>query len=497
MYVYFFLRGLNLLKEKGVLCYICSNSWLDVGYGGKLQEILLRTAHVKAIFDNSAMRSFKKADVNTTINLFVKNSTAAKQTFEKGKKLVDITTWNTARFVMFRRPFEEAAQAAHLRDIHSATKITSNDNYRVYPITQKELWQAGLEEGEDGEVSFAGDKWGGKYLRAPDIFFTILEKGKDKLVRLGDIADVRFGIKTGANEFFYLDEQRIVEWKIEKEFLQSVIKSPRECKRILIDPKELKYKIFMCHKEKKELKGTNALKYIEWGERQGFHIRSSCSGRQRWWDLGSRAWGKVLWAMIHNDRPVAYLNLGHVVVDHNLFEIIHPSCYETWASLCSSINVLFRELFGRANLGEGALKTEGIDIKKFFVLCPTVFNRTANEIEKIALQLNQREGKSVYNEVGIDKNRPVRTQQPNPLPDRKALDDIIFDALGLTPAERKEVYWAVCELVQNRLNKAKSFSSKQRSEHDNEEETTGAKQLQQSRSMEKAGEIKRRATKAA
>jgi len=40
--------------------------------------------------------------------------------------------------------------------------------------------------------------------------------------------------------------------------------------------------------------------------------------------------------------------------------------------------------------------------------------------------------------------------------DRKALDDIVFDILGLTQEERKEVYWAVCELVKNRLEKAKS-----------------------------------------
>lgn len=45
----------------------------------------------------------------------------------------------------------------------------------------------------------------------------------------------------------------------------------------------------------------------------------------------------------------------------------------------------------------------------------------------------------------------------NPLPDRKALDDIVFDALELTEDERKEVYWAVCELVKNRLEKAKSL----------------------------------------
>ena len=34
--------------------------------------------------------------------------------------------------------------------------------------------------------------------------------------------------------------------------------------------------------------------------------------------------------------------------------------------------------------------------------------------------------------------------------------DIIFDTLGLTEDERREVYWAVCELVKNRLEKGGS-----------------------------------------
>lgn len=38
----------------------------------------------------------------------------------------------------------------------------------------------------------------------------------------------------------------------------------------------------------------------------------------------------------------------------------------------------------------------------------------------------------------------------------KTLDDVAFDILGLSEAERDEVYWAVCELVRNRLEKAKS-----------------------------------------
>ncbi|HPQ23190.1 MAG TPA: hypothetical protein PK138_02435 [Candidatus Paceibacterota bacterium] len=38
----------------------------------------------------------------------------------------------------------------------------------------------------------------------------------------------------------------------------------------------------------------------------------------------------------------------------------------------------------------------------------------------------------------------------------KANGNIVFDALGLTEEERKEVYWAVAELVKTRLEKARS-----------------------------------------
>lgn len=69
--------------------------------------------------------------------------------------------------------------------------------------------------------------------------------------------------------------------------------------------------------------------------------------------------------------------------------------------------------------------------------------------------------KDIFEKFGFDKTKPIRLQEPNPLPDRKALDDIIFsqrdafaDALGLTEAEWKEVYWSVAELIKKRLDKA-------------------------------------------
>ena len=45
----------------------------------------------------------------------------------------------------------------------------------------------------------------GRYLRADDVFFQVLARGSGKLKQLSDLARVRFGVKTGANEFFYVE----------------------------------------------------------------------------------------------------------------------------------------------------------------------------------------------------------------------------------------------------------------------------------------------------
>ena len=65
---------------------------------------------------------------------------------------------------------------------------------------------------------------------------------------------------------------------------------------------------------------------------------------------------------------------------------------------------------------------------------------------------------SNFEECGIDlKSKiPIEEQEPKPLSDRAELDKIVFDALELTEPERKEVYWAVCRLVWNRISKARS-----------------------------------------
>lgn len=43
LYCFFYARALQMLRDGGMHVFVCSNSWLDVGYGAKLQEYLLKT----------------------------------------------------------------------------------------------------------------------------------------------------------------------------------------------------------------------------------------------------------------------------------------------------------------------------------------------------------------------------------------------------------------------------------------------------------------------
>jgi len=475
-YVYFYFCGLSLLNPKGTFCFITSNSWLDVGYGKNLQEFLLKYVPIIAIYDNQAKRSFEHADVNTIISLFGAPC--------KSKKAYPALQ-NTAKFIMFKRPFEEVINTENLFQIEQATTVISTEDFRIYPKKQEDLLEEGWEYPEEKQQritkekfsygKYTGNKWGGKYLRAPDIYFTILEKGKGKLVRLGDIAEVKRGFTTGANEFFYLPSKhfnikkedgfyRLIpkyeglpeDLRIEEEFLKPVIKSPRECKSILIRPEDLKYKIFMCHKDKGKLKGTSVLKYIKWGEKQGFHKRPTCRGRQRWWDLGGRKFPNFVIPCGVREIFKVFKNT-HVFVDKRLYEMYGGNII-TWASCNSTLYSFLLELKTRNyGGGGGPIDATVYEINNILVIDINDFtNKFVEMLENILTKLSLRKIYPLFTELGINPNLPIRNQNPNPLPDRKALDDIIFDILGLTADERREVYWAVCELVKNRLEKARS-----------------------------------------
>ena len=242
-------------------------------------------------------------------------------------------------------------------------------------------------------------------------------------------------------------------WLIEEEFLKPVIKSPRECKSILIKPEDLKYKVLICNQSKEELKDKKVLDYIIWGESQGFHKKPTCKGRKYWWNLGTSKTSQALCMMSYNNRHIFWKNNGFLV-DARFYDIFSKeSQVELILSLNSTFSFLSVELNGRINLGEGALDFKVYEAENIDIVSPSIIKWSSEGLIK---NIFQRPINSIFEELGLNPSIPIKQQQPNPLPDRKALDDIVFDALGLTEEERKEVYWAVAELVKNRLEKARS-----------------------------------------
>ena len=69
LYVYFYERGLQLLRPTGIHTFICSNSWLDVNYGAPLQKYVLDTTKGGVICHSEAEREFESADINTIVSL--------------------------------------------------------------------------------------------------------------------------------------------------------------------------------------------------------------------------------------------------------------------------------------------------------------------------------------------------------------------------------------------------------------------------------------------
>jgi len=239
IYVYFFAHAICFLKEGGRLVFLTASSWLDAGYGAALREFLLNNFRIVAIIESAAESFFADASINTSITVLERESEA--------RARMD----NSIKFVRLNRPLSEMAEMissgktkhvdwrrALANEIERESHSVATDAHRIRVIEQARLiackggppWPpligkevATAKKGSSPRHPLAGKDlalarrgghggppiqgWG-KYLRADDVFFHILERGRTRLQPLSGLARVRFGVKTGANDFFYVTENR-------------------------------------------------------------------------------------------------------------------------------------------------------------------------------------------------------------------------------------------------------------------------------------------------
>lgn len=463
LYAYLFWHTAAFLKPGGRMGIVTSNAWLDVGFGQSLQRFFLDNFKIIAILESRCEPWFDQAAVNTVVTILERC---------EDKSEID---QNAVRFISIKQPLRNLIHW----DMHSdginrwlgiqalVKQVESIDQASddcLYPYLTEFDWMRCRSIKQDVlrsqiEISGKTAKWG-LNLRSPRILFELKKHYPEKLAFLREVAPPAFGSKTGINEFYHLSESDLLTWKIENQFLFPLLKSPSDSSSILIDQNGLKLKVFVCRLSKDQLRAngySNALKYIEWGERQKFQSGvqagltwpNGAEVRQRkpgWYSLPEyRSYpGQIFISMAYGDRYITKYSASPLIADNRLYFLspvdgIKPELVA--AVMNSTITFLLIESIGRVSLGDGALELKVEDARDYLQI-PDIRQFTQESCKAILAAFQPLLDRSIGPVIDEIKQR-----------DRQLLDRAVLEAMGLKPEKwLPEIYVGITQLVEARVN---------------------------------------------
>ncbi|MFL5763896.1 MAG: class I SAM-dependent DNA methyltransferase [Bacteroidia bacterium] len=488
LYVYYLMHTAAFLKEGGRFGYVIASSWLDVSFGAGLQKFLLDHFKIIAVIDHQKKRSFETASVNTVI-LILEKCSDLKEREKNNVKFVRVFAdyeafiGNSSDKDRFERVNEFALK------IESQGKSQETDEMQIAVIKQSDLENQSTFEGK-----YTNGYWGAKFLRSPKIYNKIIAAAKEKFRPLSIFADVKYGIKTGANEFFYLiddtektlqmenEEYKLVFgqnksthqhiWKnngwflselngqhfiIEREYVMPLFKTQKEAKNLDVDLGRLKYFVFSCSETKSKLSKLNkhALKYINLGESKQFQVnkRPSVSGREPWYDISNivKTGDFIFPSKIGEKYRLIDNRVAQVACDKvNYIVEINPEYKKYDDALFLILNSItfryFIDLFSRQLTGNQTLSDVDVNlVEKTPILNPELLNPYKNEIKEICRSIKKREQGTIHEEIEED--------------DKFKLDLLIFKSIGLTEKDVRELHKVASQYVRDRQDKSASLTT--------------------------------------
>jgi hypothetical protein len=264
LYIYFLIYAASHLRPGGRIAVITADSWLNVRYGIAFKRYLKSNFKIEALVNLD--RLVFSAEVRPVLVFAVK------------KDAPKIHASETLQFIRVKN----GLPAGKLLSLIKKPKAT-NPDVLITPIETRTL--------------DAGSPWG-IHFKASDLVKEIA--ATTKTTTLSTLGRTRIGIQTLAKEFFVLTPEKAKVAKIEKRFLRPFIYSSRYWDKPTIDDGATPNAyLFCCSKDKKDIKGTNALRYIRQGERKvvkvrgknetviGYHNKERIKEdyRRNWYDL--------------------------------------------------------------------------------------------------------------------------------------------------------------------------------------------------------------------
>jgi len=423
IYIYFYIHAVSLLKKHGLLGFVSSNKWLEVSYGKPFQEFLLKYTKIKYIIEfDSAV--FSDLEVDTCVIILEKESDN------------ELKESNPVRFVRVKRKISMDKLSVLLE----TTTNIDNDEIKINVIDQGRLKPG---------------KWI-PHLRAPPIFKKIITNPLMK--RLNDFSDVYRGLLTGCEQYFILSKDDVKEWKIESEFLKPCVPPGEKIKGVVLEKSEVNQFFFDVQKYLPELRGTNALKYIQYGEslkadpkarrKKSIPIPEiqTLKSRKNWYSIPKMEKPSIIYPMWFRYKFRTYLNetgaYGNNFYYHIRIEKKYEKCLA--AILNSTLIQFLLELYGRQY--SGVLHLMVYELQDLPVLNPKLL--TTDQVKKLTMlfdQLNIVIKNRMDNEEKLKRMKSKKTQQKGLFEKeaekeldtsvieeanvRKKLDKVIFDIL--------------------------------------------------------------------
>ena len=406
LYAYFFLHSLGFLREGGRLGFVVPNGWLDVSYGKALKRFLLDHFRIIAVVESAVERWFSLARVNTCLII------VERADYPESRSA------NRTRFVRLRRPLHDLlGHESDSRRVASVEQLVT----RLMPAADRVMPGASVRVRDQGSLA-ATDRWGA-LLRAPEFY---LHQPARPVAPLGEWATVQRGYTTGANDYFYLDRRRVDKWGIEPVYRQPLLKSLRGVRALTLTAADCRHEVLAIPADA-DLTGTAVADYLEWAESRGIAERATCAGRRPWYALPEQPAAALVLAKGVWQRHFAPVIAGQIAVDQQIYRISlaeRVSSGETAALLNSTWFALACELGGRMNLGEGVLWLATYELSEILLPDPRGLD-----------DATRRELSSHFEALAA---LPV-IDMPEALdrPAQRALDELVFDLVGLPPGERE------------------------------------------------------------
>lgn len=321
---------------------------------------------------------------------------------------------------------------------------------------------------------YTGYKWG-IFLRAPEIFFKLLRRGGERFVPLGQLANVKFGLKSGCDKFFFpfdvtaqtisqdISEREFIErygirrsetrsvriisagdgsiHLIEAKYIEPEIHGLMDIRSVGLSRERLDRSVIMIPTDFSR-KDKHARKYIEWGEKERCDEGSTCQSRitddRAWFDLTGRARGEIIWSKLQQYRHVVAYNPDGLICNCNLYDVFvgeGVNAQHLCAVLNSTVVALMKFLFGSQMGREGNQVTEIFDAK--MMLIPDARYASVSVRRKLESALTKLRSRDTTPLVDVDSTSTEWTGELA-FDDRQKLDDAVLELLGVSNKQERE-----------------------------------------------------------